>query len=435
VETVDQSAAEREPDHVTRDAVDALALTESRAYYAAPDPWTSRETLACSATGEHEPHEWTSAVSGSVHCPGLTPEQWSAARRDPAAVCREDCCNWRTIPWPDALNPHLVAPAAPELPDTDIRGALAEDLDRMGLMPEPERPRDISVDAARELAWGAYGMSAPTGDPATPSAEVIHFDAGRADQHAACGYDLDRNGPDGWTTDRAKVTCAECAGKLVDEQLVVPDVHLRIAIGDPIPCGSTTVRASTANLAEVTCAGCRPERRTVSVETLTDELRALAAREYTGGAAELLPLAKVAIVGRIDGRADAVTDIDSDWPYDGAASLAVVLHQAQGRALNAGAELLMPTPDVLAALSGSPDATFWTAPVPVTARHVEEGWLVVGYSGPGVEERVEAKSTDCGEVDCPWPGDCTLLTIGEDKPSHFADWTTLTVRIPCAAKR
>jgi hypothetical protein len=30
------------------------------------------------------------------------------AEREPDNVtpeCTEDCCNWRTIPWPDALNP------------------------------------------------------------------------------------------------------------------------------------------------------------------------------------------------------------------------------------------------------------------------------------------------------------------------------------------
>lgn len=205
-------------------------------------------------------------------------------------------------------------------------------------------------------------------------------------------------------------------------------------------------REAPQHFGEMEPAPVEPERRTVSLEVLTDELYMVAAgADMIGGWTAAVPVeAKVGIVLRVDGEAVAVAEVDTDWtrptrqPVD---VLAALLRQAQFYATEhealrpGGAELLMPTPDVLAALDGRPDATFWTAPVPVTARHVEEGWLVVGYSGPGMEEPVEAKNPDCGEADCPWPGDCTQLTIGDDKPQHFADWTTLTVRIPAAVSR
>jgi len=171
-----------------------------------------------------------------------------------------------------------------------------------------------------------------------------------------------------------------------------------------------------------------PERRTVSLEVLTDELRE--------AAAEAEDDAKVGVVLRLNGEAVAVPEVDVPWGSrrkHPVAVLEAMLRQAQYYAAdNPGAELSMPTPDVLAALDGRPNASFWTAPVPITCRWIEPGWTVVGYSGPGVEERVEAKSGDCGETDCPWPGDCTLLTIGDNKPAHFADWSTLTMRIPAA---
>lgn len=45
----------------------------------APQP-TARVELACSATGVHLAHPWTSWTAGAVHCPGLTSEQWTANR-------------------------------------------------------------------------------------------------------------------------------------------------------------------------------------------------------------------------------------------------------------------------------------------------------------------------------------------------------------------
>lgn len=245
------------------------------------------------------------------------------------------------------------------------------------------------------------------GWPGTDLAPVerIHFDAGHVDQRAACGYDLDRNGPEGWTTDRAKVTCPECAGKLVDEQLV------------------------------------EPERRTVSLETLTDELRAAepALPDADPAKATWIPdHARVGIVLRADGAFVAIVETDADWirKHASVALLSRMLQQAEHYAQDGGADLVMPGADVLAALDGRPDATFWTAPVTVRAEDVQEGWIAVGYSGPDIEEPVTAKTAQCKDPGCPWPGDCTALTIGdEEKPQHFADWTLLDVRIPCAVTR
>lgn len=47
----------------------------------------------------------------------------------------------------------------------DIREALAADLVRMGLMADAdERTVDMGTNQAREVVWGAYGLSAPTVD-------------------------------------------------------------------------------------------------------------------------------------------------------------------------------------------------------------------------------------------------------------------------------
>lgn len=222
-------------------------------------------------------------------------------------------------------------------------------------------------------------------------------------------------------------------------------VHYRVAIGDPLPCGATDVRLSSSDPAEVTCAGCgevaapapvEAERRTVSLEVLTAEmLRFVPPGTYT----ELLVATTVGIVLRVSGEPVAVPETDVDWPREHrqpADVLAQMLQQARFYASDAGdGELLMPTPDVLAALSGSTGATFWTGPVPTRADAIEPGWLVLGFSGPDTEEPVDAKTSDCGAETCPWPGDCTALSIGGSEPIHFADWTTLTVRIPAAVTR
>jgi hypothetical protein len=176
-----------------------------------------------------------------------------------------------------------------------------------------------------------------------------------------------------------------------------------------------------------------PERRTVSLEVLTDELRALAAREYTGASADLLANAKAAIVGRLNGRADAVTDVDTDWPYEGAASLSVLLHQAQGRAANAGADLLMPTPDVLAALDGRPDAQLLTAPVWVLAMDVTPGMLLTPESA--APPRLVTEMPKCTDPECVY-GSCAVFVVAElPGELHQSGYARTRVRIPVAVTR
>jgi hypothetical protein len=176
------------------------------------------------------------------------------------------------------------------------------------------------------------------------------------------------------------------------------------------------------------------ERRTVSLECLTGEHRNQGVELRDG---------RVGIALRTGDQLVAVPEVDTMWsaadrsPAD---ILAILLRQARMYATglhgDAGAELLMPDPSVLAALDGRPGATFWTAPVTVRAEDVQEGWIAVGYSGADVEEPVTGKTTQCKDPACPWPGDCTALTIGDDpKPQHFADWTLLDVRIPAAVTR
>ncbi len=245
--------------------------------------------------------------------------------------------------------------------------------------------------------------SAAEREPDNVTPERIHFDAGRLDQHAACGYDLDRNGPEGWTTDRAQVTCAECAGKLVDEQLA------------------------------------EPERRTVSLEVLTAELlRFVSPHTYT----ELLVATTVGIVLRVSGEPVAVPETDVDWPREHrqpADVLAQMLQQARFYASDAGdAELLMPTPDVLAALDDRPDAQLLTAPVWVLAMDVKPGHLLVGeVDGKEYLELVVAVE-DCEDAGCINGATCVVLSIEQGvftEPSHSNGYSRTEVRIPASVTR
>ena len=269
--------------------------------------------------------------------------------------------------------------------------------------------------------------------------DVRHF-AGLADAYTLCGLE---RATVRWTDDPATpVDCPACTTALAAEVPVCLAWSRHGGIcGQPAPCdGSRHVEPAPA----VT------ERRTVSLERLTDELRALAAQEYTGDNAVILEGATVGIVGRIGGRADAVTDVDSDWFRSGIAPgqvLASMMQQARGRAQSAGAELLMPTPDVLAALDGRPDATFWTAPVPVMHRDMQPGWLLISYADEGDsvpagterQELIEA-ITDCtpeladGVHAAAYATDCRVLTVG-GQPCHFDNWLTNLVRIPAAVTR
>lgn len=164
---------------------------------------------------------------------------------------------------------------------------------------------------------------------ATIAKPTVHLDLGQADELAKCGYHLGDNGGEDWTTDPAKVTCAGCAPAVEPQS----------------------------------------ERRTVSLEVLTDELRQLERARRLADTANayfkhepLDPAALVGVVLRVDGEATAVPDVDTDWLGVGqrrhkVAVLAQLLLQADYWAdATTDAELLMPLPDVLAALDGRPDA-------------------------------------------------------------------------------
>ncbi len=146
-----------------------------------------------------------------------------------------------------------------------------------------------------------------------------------------------------------------------------PDVHYRVAIGDAIPCGAQVVRRSTANPAEVTCPGCH-ERRTVGLEVLTDELR----RSITAPELSRYPDARVATVIYLNGDRHDIMDSDAEWRAQfgddrPALILTRMLGAASAWAADLGAELAMPTPDVLAALSGQP-----VAALPTEAQYPDE---------------------------------------------------------------
>lgn len=203
-------------------------------------------------------------------------------------------------------------------------------------------------------------------------------------------------------------------------------------------CGidRTEIPYTTDDQHLVNCPDCAaaPERRTVSIEVLTDELRGLAEEHKT--------TARVGVVLRVGGEAVRVPEVDVTWgsrhrqPAD---VLAALLRQARHYTDEdeklAVAELLMPTPDVLTALAGTTDATFWTAPITILAEHVQAGWRLVGeVDGTGETTEQVAAVADCDDASCHWHEDCKILTVDVHnlgvQPVHFAGWSSLTVRIP-----
>jgi len=278
-------------------------------------------------------------------------------------------------------------------------------------------------------------------------ADVRHF-AALADAYTVCGLE---RATVRWTDDpETPVDCPACTAPTPEPELDDEDDLV------PAPgCGHPMPQGVDCCISTRTPAPAQPERRTVSLEVLADELRAAGNAVFAARAAEFgdepqtLPAAAtVAVVIRIAGTGalEEVFDTDATWrqlsghdnPMVVLRDLLQVVVGLHGGGLVGipAAELLMPTPDVLAALDGRPDAQFWTAPVPVRAEDIEEGWIAYGYSGPGTEEPITTKNKKCKDPACPWPGDCTALTIGaEEKPQHFADWTLLDVRIPASVTR
>jgi hypothetical protein len=180
------------------------------------------------------------------------------------------------------------------------------------------------------------------------------------------------------------------------------------------------------------------ERRTVGLEVLTDELRKLFDVWGTRG-----PL--VGIVCRVNGEAVDVPEIQTLWeaPYRKPADvLAKMLTQARSYADgiegNAGAELLMPGADVLAALAGQPVGRY-TASVPSSYGVVQAGWLVgvetVRGGVYGLEWLlVEDRSSCSRPAECVVAGgvakDCAVVTMRGRGVQHLKSWHPVYVRIP-----
>ncbi|MET7395570.1 hypothetical protein ABZS66_18980 [Dactylosporangium sp. NPDC005572] len=188
-----------------------------------------------------------------------------------------------------------------------------------------------------------------------------------------------------------------------------------------------------------------PGRRTVSLEVLTAELRALANAERAAEAARFNrddadlvgEHARAGIVSRVGGRAVGVPYVDTDWVYEsGAHGFASLVKQAQGIADQDGADLLMPTPDVLAVLAGETDVRLLTAPVHVLAMDVTVGmWLVGEIAGTEHLELVVG-TPKCGLLNCEHGVACKVLTIADgvfEVSRHVAGYARTEVRIPAAA--
>jgi hypothetical protein len=197
------------------------------------------------------------------------------------------------------------------------------------------------------------------------------------------------------------------------------------------------------------------EHRTVSLEILTDDLRWAenarrrddafeASKLRVDGELEkpvLLPAAaRVGIVLRVDGEPVLVPETDAQWLSRRQAPdvLAAMLRQARHYADDHdGAELLMPTPDVLAALSGQPVGGF-TATVPSRWGVVQPDWLVLIDTMAAeerdsvwllVEDRVECTRPDCTVAQgTSWA--CAVTTIRGRGVQHLNAFNPCSVRIP-----
>lgn len=192
------------------------------------------------------------------------------------------------------------------------------------------------------------------------------------------------------------------------------------------------------------CGGCEEaaasatERRTVSLEVLTDELRTAACNMDAED-----PRGVVGIVMRTNGQVVDIPELDSLWtsPYRRPADiLSILLRQARmyadGLDGNAGAELLMPGPDVLAALEGKPVGR-WTAAVETRWGLVRPGWYVsVERDGESVEEWALVRDRDdCHDPVCLVRGDspswaCAVTSVQGRKVQHLDAFHSVMARIP-----
>lgn len=298
-----------------------------------------------------------------------------------------------------------------------------------------------------------------------------------------------------WTTERANVTCAACRKLLApepdgltaeqiemdrqatgldnaDEWEVIPAAPVELddeddivpapGCGHPMPPGVDCC-VSTQAPAEVPvclaasrhggicgqpapCDGSRhvepapvvDERRTVSLETLTPALlaeeeqrRRVEAREQ-GVSFEPIPAkAKVVVVARINGLLGGVWDTDADWMATRADLLVAMLRSASDLAADGEAELLMPTPDVLAALDGRPDAQLLTAPVHVLALDIDPGMVLAPL---GRAEALVSDRGPCTLVGCDEGASCVVLVV-DGKRQHHGGYARTRVRIPVAVTK
>jgi hypothetical protein len=316
--------------------------------------------------------------------------------------------------------------------------------------PEPERDRLPAVDA-----WAAMSDEELTGrlraaadhelagmDAATPEAEAladlltpepVHYDPDIMVRLAPCGLDLHELAREHVTTDPAQVTCPVCTASLVDGQLppepvVYPERPASLAPRDDLDLAVTA------------------ERRTVGLEVLTAELRFV----YS---AEPIPAeAKVAIVLRESGEPVLIADTDVPWtlgilgPVKALRGLLTEMISGKNRLEREDGrpvELLMPTPDVLAALAGHPvggytaalDMTYGTAPIGSLLRTE----TAVDGAGDLVWQELTAR-TECPDDDCPAQregvqrADCRVVIIGGRGGEHVARWWPVSARVPATTE-
>ncbi|MER7002244.1 hypothetical protein ABT297_04235 [Dactylosporangium sp. NPDC000555] len=189
-----------------------------------------------------------------------------------------------------------------------------------------------------------------------------------------------------------------------------------------------------------------PEQRTVGLEVLTPELREAADAERTAEEPEymqrvgrqLLAGARVAVVLR-EGAKAAVGVVDTDWSKLRAPLLlARLIQHAKGQADECGAELLMPTPDVLAALAGRPVGRY-TATVESRWNVVQPGWLVLVDTLVAGQADVEWLTVDwrkdCTDPACEvatreaWSS-CAVVAVRGQGVRHREAYRAIHVRIP-----
>lgn len=183
-----------------------------------------------------------------------------------------------------------------------------------------------------------------------------------------------------------------------------------------------------------------PERRTVSLELATDELRELAVRLARSNIREEMAAAKVVVVLRFGGQPVAVPDTDVPWATGAAGDPVKALRGLLSEMIRGKnqlerdegttVELLMPGADVLAALDGRPDAQLLTAPVWVLAMDIEQGMLLAPLDSFELH-RVTGPPVACGVADCKEGASCVVVLF-EGGRQHQSGYARTRVRVPAS---